>query len=147
MCAKILKGKPAPKPAAPAPGGPVPIPYPNLLAAAKTGAPVIGSLPQLLDTLRATMPNGPLASMPTHYKQALNATGIPTPTGKAAQQQQAMIVQLQETQNKDSLGELSEDQQLKMQQAMDRLSKMMQMISNVQKKQSDTAQAIIGNLR
>ena len=120
----------------------VPIPYPNLLSAAKTRTPVINSLGQLLGALRAGMPYGPLASLPAHYKAALHANGIRTPTGHAAQVQQEMIAQLE--QNLDSLGEAD---QLRLQQAMDRLSKMIEVLSNVQKTQHDTAKNIINNLR
>jgi hypothetical protein len=47
----------------------------------------------------------------------------------------------------DSLSELGEEQQLRMQMAMDRLSKMMSTLSNVLAKHSETRDAIIGNLK
>lgn len=48
---------------------------------------------------------------------------------------------------KDSMGELSEEQQLKMQMMMDRRSKAIQVISNMLKKVSDTEQTVIQNLK
>ena len=48
---------------------------------------------------------------------------------------------------RDSLAELSEQQQLKMQMVMDRLSKMMAMLSNLLKKLSEVSDSIIANLK
>jgi hypothetical protein len=47
----------------------------------------------------------------------------------------------------DSLSELSEMDQLRLQMAMDRLSKMMSTLSNILKKMSDTASQITQNLK
>ena len=47
----------------------------------------------------------------------------------------------------DSLSELSQDDQLRLQLAMDRLQKLMETLSNLMKKSSDTAGAIIGNMK
>ncbi|NUO50387.1 MAG: hypothetical protein HOV80_16150 [Polyangiaceae bacterium] len=49
--------------------------------------------------------------------------------------------------NIDSLSEMGESQQLKMQMAMDRMSTAMQQLSNLLKKISDTAQTISQNLK
>jgi hypothetical protein len=48
---------------------------------------------------------------------------------------------------RDSLSELGQEQQLRMQQAMDRLNKANQAASNLMKKFSDTQSSIIGNLK
>jgi hypothetical protein len=47
----------------------------------------------------------------------------------------------------DSLSELGEMESLRLQMAMDRLSKLMSTLSNMLKKQSETAQAISQNLK
>lgn len=47
----------------------------------------------------------------------------------------------------DSMNELGEMESLRMQMAMDRTSKAMSMLSNIQKKQSDTAQSITQNIK
>ena len=47
----------------------------------------------------------------------------------------------------DSLGELSETESLRLQTAMDRLSKLMTTLSNILKKMSDTTQSITQNLK
>lgn len=47
----------------------------------------------------------------------------------------------------DSMSELSEEEQLRLQMAMDRRSKMMDALSNILKKLSDTSNAIIQNLK
>lgn len=80
------------------PAGPpgVPVPYPNLVNAAISGTPVIQSVADLLEAMRAGMPYGPFASLPKHYKDALNANGIATPTGPAALKQQTAIAQLEQ---------------------------------------------------
>jgi hypothetical protein len=51
------------------------------------------------------------------------------------------------TDHVDSLSELGEEQQLRMQMAMDRLSKMMSTLSNILAKHSETAEAIVGNMK
>ncbi len=48
---------------------------------------------------------------------------------------------------KDSLDDLSEEQQLKMQMMMDRMSKALEAMGNLEKKMSETANSIIGNLK
>jgi hypothetical protein len=47
----------------------------------------------------------------------------------------------------DSMSEMGEMESLRLQMAMDRLSKMMSTLSNVLKKTSDTQSSIIGNLK
>ena len=47
----------------------------------------------------------------------------------------------------DSLGELGEMESLRLQMAMDRLSKFMQTLANILKKMSDTESEIIENLK
>jgi hypothetical protein len=47
----------------------------------------------------------------------------------------------------DSLSEMGQMESLRLQMAMDRLSKFMQTLSNLLKKQSDTASAIVQNLK
>jgi hypothetical protein len=47
----------------------------------------------------------------------------------------------------DSLGEISEMESLRLQMAMDRLSKLMSTLSNLLKKMPDTSQAIVSNLK
>ncbi len=47
----------------------------------------------------------------------------------------------------DSMSELGEMESLRMQMVMDRTSKAMSMLSNIQKKQSDTAQSITQNIK
>lgn len=49
--------------------------------------------------------------------------------------------------SRDSLAELGEEQQLRMQMVMDRLSKAMSALSNLLKKLSDTAEEIVRNLK
>jgi hypothetical protein len=48
---------------------------------------------------------------------------------------------------KDSLNELGEEQQLRLQMAMDRRTKFMEALSNIEKKIADTDSSIIGNLK
>ena len=47
----------------------------------------------------------------------------------------------------DSLSELGEMESLRLQMAMDRLTKMMSTLSNILKKTSDTAQNLVQNLK
>ena len=47
----------------------------------------------------------------------------------------------------DSFSDMAEQMQLRLQMAMDRRSKFIEALSNLMKKQSDTASAIIGNLK
>lgn len=47
----------------------------------------------------------------------------------------------------DQLSEMGEMESLRLQMAMDRMSKMMSTLSNIQKKMHDTAAAIIRNLK
>lgn len=47
----------------------------------------------------------------------------------------------------DSLSEMGEMESLRLQMAMDRMSKMMSMLSNIFKKISDTQQSILQNLK
>lgn len=47
----------------------------------------------------------------------------------------------------DSLSEMSETEQLRLQMAMDRCSKLRSALSNIMKKQSDAANGILGNLK
>ena len=47
----------------------------------------------------------------------------------------------------DSMSDISEGESLKLQMAMDRLSKMMNTLSNMLKKMNDTADGIIQNLK
>ena len=47
----------------------------------------------------------------------------------------------------DSLSEMGETESLRLQMAMDRMSKMMSTLSNVMKKASDTQQSITSNLK
>ena len=47
----------------------------------------------------------------------------------------------------DSMSEMGEMESLRMQIAMDRMSKMMSTLSNLLKKMSDTSSAIISNLK
>ena len=48
---------------------------------------------------------------------------------------------------KDQLAELGAEDQLKLQQQMDRRSKMQQSMSNIMKKESDTSSSVSGNLK
>lgn len=66
-----------------------------------------------------------------------------------AQMTYAQALQLAEKmkQDLDSMSDLSQVDQMKLQQAMDRRSKMEEMISNLLKKISDTQSSIIGNLK
>lgn len=48
---------------------------------------------------------------------------------------------------KDSLSEMNEQDQLRLQMAMDRYSKLMSTLSNVMKKQSEASSAILGNMK
>ena len=47
----------------------------------------------------------------------------------------------------DSLAEMSEMESLRLQMAMDRVSRLMSLLSNILKASNDTAKAIIGNLK
>ncbi|MCX6895860.1 MAG: hypothetical protein NTZ16_10260 [Verrucomicrobia bacterium] len=47
----------------------------------------------------------------------------------------------------DSMGDMSEEQQLRLQMAMDRRAKVEEILSNVMKKMSDTQSNIVGNLK
>ena len=47
----------------------------------------------------------------------------------------------------DSVGEMSETDQLMLQQMMEKMSKLMQTISNIMKKMHDTQMAIVNNLK
>jgi len=57
----------------------------------------------------------------------------------------AKLAQL--TDARDSLAEMGEEQQLRLQMYMDRRQKLFQMLSNIMKKLSDTSGTIIGNLK
>jgi len=48
---------------------------------------------------------------------------------------------------RDSLADMSEEQQLRMQVVMDRMQKALEAMSNLAKKESDTGNSIIGNLK
>ena len=47
----------------------------------------------------------------------------------------------------DSMSEMGEEESLRLQMAMDRMSKLMQTLSNIEKKISDTSQGIVQNLK
>jgi hypothetical protein len=47
----------------------------------------------------------------------------------------------------DSMSEMGETESLRLQMAMDRMSKMMSTLSNLLKKESDTAEGITANLK
>ncbi len=47
----------------------------------------------------------------------------------------------------DSVGDMSQLEQMRMQSMMDRRSKALETLSNIQKKQSDTSKSIINNIR
>ena len=49
--------------------------------------------------------------------------------------------------NKDSLSEMSEQDQMRLQLAMDRYSKLLSTLSNMMQKQSDASSAILGNMK
>lgn len=135
---------PSPKPPPATPPG-VPIPYPNLMSAAKSGAPVINSLIDLLGAMRAAMPHGPLASMPSHYKSALHANGIPTPTGPAAVKQQADIVHL-EQKLKDG-GDDAGIANVDLQNALQKQQQTLQMMSKISKSMHQGAMNVIRNMK
>ena len=49
--------------------------------------------------------------------------------------------------DKDTLSDMGEQDQLRLQMAMDRYSKLMATLSNMMQKQSDTSSAILGNMK
>jgi hypothetical protein len=51
------------------------------------------------------------------------------------------------TESKDALSELGETESLRLQMAMDRMSKLMSTLSNLQKKMADTSATVISNLK
>ncbi len=69
--------------------------------------------------------NAPQDSHLVHSKTAVNSRKLP----------------------KDQLAELGVEDQLKLQQQMDRRSKMQQSMSNMMKKESDTSSSVSGNLK
>ena len=62
---------------------------------------------------------------------------------KAELDQQADAIK----QDLDAMGEMGEMESLRLQMAMDRMSKMMSTLSNVLKKTSDTSSSIVQNMK
>lgn len=72
-----------------------------------------------------------------------NVSGLPaTPDREALQREIADIKS-----DLDSMNEMGEMESLRLQMAMDRMSKMMETLSNLLKKMSDTSSAIVQNLK
>jgi tRNA U34 5-carboxymethylaminomethyl modifying GTPase MnmE/TrmE len=65
----------------------------------------------------------------------------------SAQQQQQAAMKDSIKHHADQLGDLSQEQQLKMQMTMDRMSKAEQALTNIMKKSSDTSSQILQNLK
>ena len=79
----------------------------------------------------------------THVRKArvpLASFNVPPPLPKGA-----TVDQMKD--RLDSLSELGETESLRLQMAMDRLSKLMQTLSNLEKKAADTASSIVKNLK
>lgn len=70
--------------------------------------------------------------------------GMPMENGERAEIDQQMDALQQDL---DSMSEMGEMQSLKLQMAMDRLSKMQTTLSNVMKKASDTSSSVIQNIK
>jgi hypothetical protein len=90
-----------------------------------------------------------LAQKASEANQLAAASGTPsrftvpsTPTAA-----QLADLQKQTSTGMDSLGDLSQEQQLKMQMMMDQRSKLEETLSNIMKKMSDTSESIVQNLK
>jgi hypothetical protein len=66
---------------------------------------------------------------------------------KAAQRSQMQAQQQAAADKKDSLSDMSQMEQMKLQMAMDRRAKMIETLSNLMKKMSDTDNSIIKNMK
>jgi len=105
---------------------------------------------QMLDSfklLTTTKPNSVTKPQSTRVQTAPSATKLNTPAVTKASD-----VEIKETQNAlktkhDSIDELNKEQSFQMQKQMDRRSKMMETISNVMKKISQTQDSIIQNMK
>ncbi len=122
------------------------------------------ALRQLLEDmnrLKSQSPNGQLAtpcaspacqSLLAQLRQFSTASGplprpIRLPAGNSLTYGDINQLLQQTQQNLDSMSETSEMDSLRLQMAMDRRSKLLDALSNVMKKISDTSAAIVGNLK
>lgn len=86
------------------------------------------------------------ATLNPHEKPGLDIDGVLQLMATLyLQESEADLRRLQD--HLDSLSELGEVESLRLQMAMDRMSKMMSTLSNLLKKMSDTASAIVQNLK
>ena len=77
--------------------------------------------------------------------EAFNASYAPGAGGPSKAELQASIDRLKA--DLDSMSEMGETESLRMQMAMDRMSKLMSTLSNLLKKASDTQQSITQNIK
>lgn len=91
------------------------------------------SLPSRLDEVNRS---GARLPHPIHLQAPANITG-----------QQLASLHAQLTQAADSTSDMSQQMQVELQMSMDRRSKALEILSNIEKKQSDTQSSIIQNLK
>ena len=87
---------------------------------------------------RAKSSKGANQARIAEFERQLNSAGSQLSEAQALQQQASQL---------DSTSDMSQEQQLKMQMAMDRYSKMMTTLSNILKKMSDTQSSITQNMK
>jgi hypothetical protein len=92
---------------------------------------------------KSRVESSPVQGHPSQAPRAASRPATPQPLPKAA-----FDARLAGARNNfDSLSEMGEMESLRLQMAMDRLSKMMSTLSNLLKKTSDTSNAIIQNIK
>jgi hypothetical protein len=96
-------------------------------------APFCRSLPSRLASVNAI---GSRLTRPFHLQAPANLT-----YGQLA------ALQAQTNQSLDSLNDMSESAQMRLQMLMDQRSKVLQIASNIEKKLSDTSDAIVANMK
>jgi uncharacterized membrane protein len=88
-----------------------------------------------------------LAAVTNAVRQASSTSRVALPTREPETVGELRATRDQLENRLDSLSELGETESLRLQMAMDRLSRMMSALSNILKKASDTAQSITENLK
>jgi hypothetical protein len=88
---------------------------------------------------------GELKQLSAATAQSKHPVRLSLPENLTYGQLQQIVTQLDQDLN--AMNEMSEQQQLELQMAMDRRSKLEQTLSNIMKKQQDTASNIVGNMK
>ena len=136
----------------PSPGGPIPIPFPNI-GAAPLGTELTAISTMIVDGKPESTVLEAWKGYVTRQVQAKRPLKMQD-TILQVQRQAEMQVKARTDMEKarlsntvDSIGEMGQQANLRMQQIMQRQQEAMQAISNMMKKLHDTAMAIISNLK